>query len=157
MSICLDLRASYKQPSEQTYTIDGKMFESMEKSIVKGGDFSVTVRVAAGPAGLNVGIKIKGTAVVECDRCLDDMELSIDCNKHLDIEFADHSEDTGDIVYVTQNQTQLDLWPIVYDYITLEVPINHTHAEGQCNKEMIDALKKYMVSDSPKDDDTDQF
>lgn len=157
MSICLDLRASYKQPSTQTYAIDSKMFESMEKSIVKGGDFSVGVRVAAGAAGLSVGIKIKGTAIVECDRCLDDMPFDIDCDKHIDIEFADRSEDTGDIVYVTQNQTELDLWPIVYDFITLSIPINHTHAEGRCNKDMIDTLKKYMVNDSPTENETDQL
>ena len=152
MSIYLDLRASYTQPQTNEYAINSKMFEEVENSIVKGGNMLVRVTVSPCSLGLDLKFKITGKAIVECDHCLDDMFIDIDTDEALKILFADRNEDAGDTVLVTQDTTQVDLWPFIYDFITLAIPLTHVHGEGLCNKEMLENLQKYMVT-SINDDD----
>lgn len=146
MSISLDLRASYKETEEFKYSINKEMFESVENSLIKDGQLAATIRVGQDAVGLSLNISITGTAKVECDRCLDDMQIDIDCNENLKIQFADRFEDSDDIIYVPQSQTEIDLWPFVYDFIALDIPLVHVHPDGQCNQEMLNRLSQYMVT-----------
>lgn len=152
MSISLDLSASYKQPQTHEYAISNSMFETVENTMVKGGNLTATVTATASPTGLDLDFNIKGDAIVECDRCLDDMTVDIDKNEKLKIQFADHYEDNADVVMVEKNQKELDLWPFIYDFIVLALPIVHVHPEGQCNVEMLRELDKYMVSTTNEPD-----
>ena len=152
MSIYLDLRASYTQPQTNEYAISSNLFEEVENSIVKGGDLTASVTVSSCSLGLDLKFKIKGKAIVECDYCLDDMTIDIDNDEKLKIQFADRNEDTGDTVYITQDTTKIDLWPFIYDFITLAVPLTHVHQEGQCNKEMLEKLSKYMTTSFNEDE-----
>ena len=152
MSIYLDLRASYTQPQTNEYAISSNLFEEVENSIVKGGDLTASVTVSSCSLGLDLKFKIKGKAIVECDYCLDDMTIDIDNDEKLKIQFADRNEDTGDTVYITQDTTKIDLWPFIYDFITLAVPLTHVHPEGQCNKEMLEKLSKYMTTSFNEDE-----
>ncbi len=145
MSIYLDLRTNCASAQTLDYTIDSGMFQSVDNSMVKGGDCAVKVTAVRNSAGYNITFDIKGTVIVECDRCLDDMEVSIDKTETLKIQFADHDEDAGDTVMVSDDVAKISLWPFIYDFIVLAIPITHCHPEGQCNKEMLDTLGKYMV------------
>jgi len=146
MPICIDLRTKRSQAETLVCPISNEMFESVENSLVKGGQFDVKVTITSDPVGLNLAFDIVGKAIVECDRCLDDMEVDIDCEENLKVQFSDHYEDAEDVIYVEEKQTELDIWPFIYDYITLAVPMVHTHADGDCNEEMLKTLSQYMVA-----------
>lgn len=146
MSICLDLRASYTEPKSYEHAIDSSMFQNIDNPIVKGGQLVAKYTATKVPVGLELNFYIKGVAIVECDYCLDDMQIDIDLNESLKIEFSDHDEDDDDIVYVSKDKTEIDLWPFIYDFIALAIPLTHTHKEGECNQEMLNTLKRYMVS-----------
>ena len=152
MSIYLDMRTNCAQTQTLEYTIGSSMFQSVENSMVKGGECVAKVTTLRKPEGYDIAFNITGTVTVECDRCLDDMEVSIDTTEKLEVRFADHNEDTGETVLVSKDTTQLDLWPFIYDFIALAIPIAHVHPEGQCNEEMIDTLGKYMVQASEEED-----
>ena len=150
MSIVLDLRQDFKQAVETEYSVDDKMLRTIEKSLVKGGQFTVRIKAQQAAKGLSLDINISGNAIVECDRCLDDMETPVNTSKTLAVQFADRYEDADEVVYVPEEQTELDLWPMVYDFITLSIPLTHVHPEGQCNKEMAERLSQYMVGNEPE-------
>ena len=150
MSIVLDLRQDFKQAVETEYSVDDKMLRTIEKSLVKGGQFTVRIKAQQAAKGLSLDINISGNAIVECDRCLDDMETPVNTSKTLAVQFADRYEDADEVVYVPEEQTDLDLWPMVYDFIALSIPLTHVHPEGQCNKEMAERLSQYMVGNEPE-------
>ncbi|MBR4782456.1 MAG: DUF177 domain-containing protein [Bacteroidaceae bacterium] len=150
MSIVLDLRQDFKQAVETEYSVDDKMLRTIEKSLVKGGQFTVRIKAQQAAKGLSLDINISGNAIVECDRCLDDMETPVNTSKTLAVQFADRYEDADEVVYVPEEQTELDLWPMVYDFIALAIPLTHVHPEGQCNKEMAERLSQYMVGNEPE-------
>lgn len=154
MSLTLDLRAKYTTADTTEYHVTDRDFEAVEKSLAKGGDLAATITTTACPVGLNLDIKIKGNARVECDRCLEDMNIGIDIEESIKIQFADRYEESDDIIYVDQNQQELNLWPIIYDLIVLAIPLTHTHADGECNEEMTETLRKYLVT-SPANDESE--
>lgn len=153
MSMTLDLSTNYKQSETFEYNIGDEMFESVEKSLVKGGCLVAKVKAQADSIGLDLQFNISGQATVECDRCLDDMQIDINCEESLKVQFADQYEETDEVIYLTHNQTELDLWPIIYDFIALAIPLVHVHPEGQCNQEMLNKLNQYMVTQIEEQDE----
>ena len=146
MSIYLDLRAAYAPAQTFEYAIDDSMFQAVDNSMAKGGKCVAAVTVTRNADGLDLTFNIRGTATVECDYCLENMDIDINKTETLKIQFADYNEDAEDIVYITRDTAKIDLWPFIYDFIALEIPLTHTHPRGQCSKEMLDTLGKYMVS-----------
>lgn len=153
MPVTIDLTAKRREAETIACRIGNADFEAVENTLVKGGDLQVTVTVTSDPVGLNIAFDIAGTAIVECDRCLDDMEVAVNCQENLKVQFSDHYEDADDIIYVEDKQTDLDLWPFIYDYIVLALPLTHAHAEGQCNPDMMDTLNRYMVTKATDEDE----
>lgn len=145
MSVILDLKQNFTQPLTAEYSITDDMLTSVENTLVKGGQLTASVTAQQAPEGLRLTIHTAGKAVVECDRCLDDMEVDIDTTNSLSVQTADRFEDADDIIYVEKSQKELDLWPMVYDFIVLALPVTHVHPEGQCNKEMAEKLSQYIV------------
>ena len=145
MPLTLDLKQDYSEPVTAEYAVDSAMFEAMEKSLVKGGNLTARVTTQRTPEGLQLTVCTRGKVVVECDRCLDDMEVDIDTRDTVSVQSGDRYEDAADIIYVDKSHEVLDLWPMVYDFIVLALPISHVHPEGQCNKDMTERLNLYMV------------
>lgn len=151
MSVILDLRQDFAQPLTTDYAIDNTMLQSVENTLVKGGDMTTTVTAQQAPKGLRLTISTRGKAIVECDRCLDDMEVDINTTNELAVLFADHYEDDAEVVYVEHGSKELDLWPFIYDYIVLSIPLTHSHPEGQCNPDMEQKLNQYMIRTSEEE------
>ncbi len=152
MSIYLDLRAVCAQTQTLEYAIDSSMFQSVDNGVVKSGECVARVTAARRATGYDIAFDIRGTVTVECDRCLNDMEVSIDRTEKLEVRIADRNEDAGETVFVSKDTTKIDLWPFIYDFIALAIPLAHSHPEGQCDREMLDTLDKYMVQTSGEED-----
>lgn len=158
MSLTLDLRAKYNTPDTIEYHVTDSDFEAVENSLANGGDLMAKVVVSSCSVGLDVKIAISGIVRVECDRCLEDMNINVNVEENLKIQFTNDGEDSEDVICVADSQKELDLWPTIYDYIVLSIPLTHTHAEGECDKDMTDTLKKYLVTSTEEyNDDSDEF
>ena len=142
----LNLNRHYSEPETLLFSIHGDMLTNVEKPLVRGGDVEVEVSVRPAAYGLQLGFRVKGTVAVDCDRCLGELVLPIYTEQTLRIKHGDAYCDEGDVVSIPPEQTELDLWPFIYDYIMLAIPLQHTHAEGECDQEMEDELRKYLVS-----------
>ena len=146
MSVILDLKQNFALPLTAEYAITNEMLAGVENSLVKGGQLKATVTAQQSHEGLTLTICTRGKVVVECDRCLDDMEVDIDTRDTVSVQSGDRHEDAADIIYVDKSQKTLDLWPVVYDFIVLALPMSRVHPEGLCNKEMTEKLSQYMVT-----------
>lgn len=142
----LNLNRRLSEPETLTFTIHGDKLTDVEKPLVKDGEVKVEVSVRPAPYGLQLGFRLTGNVTVDCDRCLDPLMLPIYTEQTLRVKHGEAYEDEGDAVSIAPEQTELDLWPFIYDYIILAIPLQHSHAEGECNKEMEEELRKYMVS-----------
>ena len=122
-------------------------------------DASLQIRILVEKSGRYIGVDcdIEGVVTVECDRCLDPLEMPVDAQVRLSVKFGEEeSEELSqdgerEIIFVKEDDAELDMSQIIYDYSCLALPMQRTHEEGDCNPE---AMKYYGAA--PVEDDLGQ-
>ena len=133
-----------------SFEIDDLFFGEFEESEVEQGDLKVTVTVEKKSGFMQLGVLISGKVTIACDRCLDDLLMPIAYEGAPIVKFAtaDENEETCDdvnILWLESTQSELDLTQYFFDSIILSIPMQCVHAEGHCNKEMIEKLKELEI------------
>ena len=90
----------------------------------------------------------EGVVHVTCDRCLDQMEQPITSDDHLTVRFGDAADEDEDTVMVDENEGILDIAWLLYEFISLAIPIKHVHAPGKCNAAMTKLLDEHDAARS---------
>lgn len=122
-------------------------FRGFENTEMQNADFNVTATVYKAGREINVACHIDGTVTVLCDRCMEDLEIPV--NEDIDIEVKygteeedkDQADDQTEYIYLSDEDTDLDLRQIIYDYICLSLPMQRFHPDGQCNAEVMKRLQ----------------
>ena len=150
----IDLRDLDNGLTKLSYDLDDSFFEVVEAPGVRRGKLHVDLSVCRTADDFDMDFEISGTAVVPCDRCLDDMELDINTSGTLSAVLSENenSEDE-DIVTVDKKEGILNVAWYICEFIELAIPIKHVHAPGKCNHAMIEKLNEYSATRSS--DETD--
>ena len=122
-------------------TLDNSFFESLEKSEVLGGEVVGKVTLNLREEDYELNTAVHGTVFVVCDRCLDPMPLEIDANDEL----------MNDDATMSLND-ELDLSWLVYEVVSINIPIVHCHQEGECNKQMELLLHDHLCEEPEPED-----
>ena len=110
-------------------------------------------------SGRYVGVdcEVDGSVTVACDRCLDDLVMPVSLDILLSVKFGDeesseeHQEGEREVIFIPQDNADMDLSQIVYDYVCLSLPMQRCHELGECNPTVMSYLdmKTEESSDSP--------
>ena len=128
-----------------------EFFDSFENEEIFDADLQVRVLVEKSGRYIGVDCDIEGEVTVECDRCLEMLDMPIDAQVRLSVKFGDEqSSEFGqdaerEVIFVKEDEAELDMSQIVYDYTCLALPMQRTHEPGGCNP---DAMKYYSMSES---------
>ena len=145
------------------YLLDNQFFINIDGEDVQKGKVHVQLTVTKVANAFNLSFTLNGTAVVPCNRCLDDMDYPIEREEHLIVKFGkDYSEESDEIIIIPESEGIVNLAWFLYEFIVLAIPIKHVHAPGKCNKQMAAKLKKHTAktaddSDSPDMEDDDEL
>ncbi len=132
------------------FTIDNEFFEEYENREIKGARLKVDLELEKSTLLIEIRANIAGVVVLECDRCLDDLELGMETEAGLVVKFVKsaNEEDNDEIMTLDPSESELNLKQFLYDYICLGLPLQRVHNEGECNPEMIKKLGDYSNSKS---------
>ena len=108
--------------SHFSWHVDGTLFQEFENSEVLGADVQAEVDVLNDGSCVQVQGTLKGTVVVACDLCLENLTLTVDTS------FEDE-----DVFDLTQD---------LYDFICTSLPMRRVHPEGECKAETVKYLSK---------------
>ena len=128
-----------------------EFFDSFENEEIFDADLQIRVLVEKSGRYIGVDCDIEGEVTVECDRCLDMLDMPIDTQVRLTVKFGDEqASELGqdadrEVIFVKEDEAELDMSQIVYDYACLALPMQRTHGPGGCNP---DAMKYYSMSES---------
>lgn len=117
-------------PSGRTaleWTADGEFFESFGNPDILDARLDVAAEVVNHGATVDVDCRIAGMVTVQCDRCLDELDIPVE---------AEFSE------VFTPDAPDLDLSQDIYDYVCVSLPLRRTHPEGGCNQETVRFLSE---------------
>ena len=128
-------------------------FSSFENEEILNADLQVRILVEKSGRYVGVDCDIEGDVTVECDRCLEPLEMPIDTQVRLSVKFGEEevselgAENEREVIFVKEDDAELDMSQIIYDYACLALPMQRVHEEGECNPE---AMKYYGVGEVPE-------
>ena len=123
-----------------------EFFDSFDNEEIFDADLQIRVLVEKSGRYIGVDCDIDGEVTVECDRCLDMLDMPIDTQVRLSVKFGDEEalevgqDGEREVIFVKEDEAELDMSQIVYDYACLALPMQRTHEPGECNP---DAMKYY--------------
>ena len=126
-------------------------------------DAELDIKVTAEKSGRYTGVDcfVEGSVTVECDRCLEDLVLPVDLEILLSVKFGDeessdeHQEGEREVIFLPEDNADMDISQIIYDYVCLSLPMQRCHEEGDCNPAVIEKLAGR--SPQPSNEDTNPF
>ena len=139
--------------NEFSWKVGKEFFENFDNSEIL--DAEIDVQVAVEKSGRYVGVDCEafGDVVVECDRCLEELELPVDVEILLSVKYGDEesSEEPHpgerEVIFIPETEAELDMSQIIYDYVCLSLPLQRVHEEGECNPEAMKCLAGEEVAE----------
>ena len=91
-----------------------EFFDSYDNSEILAADIDIEVSVEKSGRYLGVDCGLEGSVIVECDRCLDDLELPVETQVSLSVKYGseenseEHQEGEKEIIFVPQDEAEQD-------------------------------------------------
>jgi len=123
-----------------------EFFEGFDNAEILAAEIDIEVVAEKSGRYLGIDCSLDGTVTLECDRCLDDLDLPVEIDIRLSIKYGseenseDHQEGEREVLFVPQDEAELDMSQIIYDYVCLSLPMQRVHQDGGCNPEV---MKRY--------------
>ena len=150
----IDLKGLADGLNSFEFDLDDAYFKAVNAPEVGRGNVHVSLKIVRTQNDyFTLDFHEKGTVVLPCDLCLDDMEQPIETQQRLEAKFGNAYSEDGDLVTVPENEGILDVSWFVYEFILLALPIKHVHAPGKCNTAMIRVLEEHSAARSGQEDE----
>jgi uncharacterized metal-binding protein YceD (DUF177 family) len=139
------------------FELDDAFFASFEHSEITKGKFAVHIGLQKQTSMLVLNFRMKGKAVLECDRCGDEMTLPLEGELNLIVRLGgEGSEESDEIIVLPVSANEIDVSTLMYEHIVLSLPLRRTHpgktGKNACNPEVIKKLEQISVQqDAPSD------
>lgn len=131
------------------FKLDGSFFEAYESDTVSDAELEVNAVITKEQGRMSMDLGITGNVTVKCDRCLADLTVPVDIHVPFSVMFSSYAEDSeeevsDEVILLDSSSSELDLSQIIYDYVTLSLPIKKVHPDGQCDPGMMEKLKDIL-------------
>ena len=121
---------------ELSYTLDTAYLSGQEATELLGGEVNAQAKLTLRASDFDLHIAVEGEVQVTCDRCLDPVSLPVEAEDRMEVE---------------PDAKQLDLRWLAYELIIVNLPLTHSHPEGECNLQMQQLLQTHLCSAAPED------
>ena len=129
-----------------------EFFDSFDNEEIFDADLQIRILVEKSGRYIGVDCDIEGVVTVECDRCLEMLDMPVDVQVRLSVKFGEEEaseigqETEREVIFVKEDEAELDMSQIIYDYACLALPMQRVHEDGECNRV---AMKYYGLHEEP--------
>lgn len=139
------------------FDVEDSFFNAFESSFVKRGVFKVNVSLDRADTMITLSVHINGVAKLECDRSLEEFDFPIDVEERVIYKYGESYEEVDDTLFVIPfGAESIDLSAIIYDLISVEIPMKKLHPKFQDEEESEDELEMVYSSDDFEEDEGEQ-
>ena len=134
---------------EYEFHVQDTFFNAMESEDIHQANVQVKLKLDKQSRMMILDFDIQGIIVLACDRCLGPLNFPITIQHQLIVKYGKGDVDLdSDILYLADDEYQLDVSRIIYEDIVLEIPIKNVHPDDEndnstCNEEQITLLNDY--------------
>ncbi|PIE84124.1 MAG: hypothetical protein CSA07_03385 [Bacteroidia bacterium] len=136
-----------KRSGVHSRDVGSSFFTDGEAWGVHGASFAVEVSGRSEGYTYELAVRLEGSVRLECDRCLQLMDLPLGFEGSLRVERRAGLTDSreGEEWTVSDSQEGIDIAPYIRESIYLSIPMRHYHgmegtSEADCNPEMLERL-----------------
>lgn len=120
-----------------TYNIDATFFEHFEDSPITEGNIEIDLYFDKSNFFM-LEFQVQGHTPFICDRCSEPFELELDAQYLLIVKFDDDiipgeipDDENEDIVYISRNQSHINIAKQIYEFIILSLPMQKIHPDNK--------------------------
>ncbi|MBR1849919.1 MAG: DUF177 domain-containing protein [Bacteroidales bacterium] len=134
------------------FVLDDDFFGKFENEEIGGGDVHFHVDLDRKERTLIFNFSFAGTLATTCDRCLGPMTVEVKGTDALCVRFSDtETSDQEDVAILPENAIEIDLAPYMYEMSAVRLPLQHIHADGQCDPTVAALLEQHQPSTATTD------
>lgn len=132
------------------FKIDSNFFASFEKSEIHEAELKAVASLYKSSSHMELEIKITGSVILVCDRCLDPYNQEISTEDRILIKFGEQWEEVNDeVIIVPFGESEFKLDQLIYEFVHLGLPLkkmhpNDEHGKSTCNPDMLKKLEKHL-------------
>ena len=124
------------------YTLDDTFFQAFENDDLQKGTVTFDVEMEKKESIMLFHFSFRGTICTTCDRCLGEMTVSVEGDRHMCVKLSDErEEDDEETTIVPMQTTKIDLAQWMYEYVLMAMPMRCVHDEADCDPAMLQRLK----------------
>lgn len=152
----IDLKGTQADSVTYEFVLDNLYFSHIDAPEIQKGKVNVVLTVKRTSRAFELNFQTDGVVWVPCDRCLDEMELSVSSTDKLMVKFGQTYAEEGDnLIIIPEEEGEINVAWFIYEFVVLTIPMKHVHAPGKCNKAMTSKLNKHLRTNS-NDEDGDE-
>ena len=121
---------------ESAFVLDSDYLASQEATELLGGHVEARVELTLREDDFSLVMQVRGRVQVACDRCLEPVDVDIEASEPMEVE---------------EDARELDLQWLAYELIIVNLPLTHSHPEGECNPQMQALLQTHLCSAAPEE------
>ncbi len=123
------------------FHVDDALFQARNYDEISDCDVNVEIDLEKTERFLKLDFTFSGTYFVPCDRCLDPVEIPVDYDESLIVNFGNETCLDDEIWEVSPKEHELILDDFICDSLVLSRPFSITHDIADCNPEMLAKLQ----------------
>ena len=143
----LNLKDQLQDTETYKWHLDDQFFKEVNGAEIERGSVDVTVVAKRMAERYELSIAYEGTLQVECDRCLEPMQLPVSGEQTLKVKMGEQYDDDGEVVTISEADGTLNVAWNIYEFLALEIPLRHVHPDGECLVETLQALDTLGAED----------
>src|SRR5260370_40260682 len=106
------------------FQLEEDFFRKYGQEVVAKGKFIAQVSLDKRETFIEADFKINGNANLVCDRSLYEFDYPLTISKKVVFKYGEEPQEISDeIIIITQDQVQLDLGQLMYEFIALNIPM----------------------------------
>jgi uncharacterized metal-binding protein YceD (DUF177 family) len=124
---------------EFEYKLDKAFLEAVGDEEMVDAEVVANVVMTKAASMLTFKVSLDGTAIVECDRCLDELEYPIQTEDMLFVKFSEEEfEFDGEVMWLNPADEEINLADYIYETLLLALPYQRVHENTEdCNQDMV--------------------
>ena len=108
-------------------------FDRFENEEIRDGKVEIDAVLEKTERVMVMKFTLRGEVTTLCDRCLGEI---------LNIRLSDDEEsDDENVAILPEGAFEIDLAQWLYEYVAVRIPMQHIHAEGECDEATVSYIK----------------
>ena len=149
----VDLKGLQENVTQYEYILDNQFFADLDAPEVQKGKVTVSLTIKRFSNAFELLFQTEGVVIVQCDRCLDEMEQPISSEDKFTVKFgAKYDDENESLIVIPEEEGTLNVAWFMYEFIALAIPMKHVHPSGKCNNLVSKKLGKLLRTSSNDED-----